>query len=476
MSEKPVITRGTSVTETGERDSATAVVGGHETYPVIEQGVQYETLDIGGGRVKKIPQSAQKARQIVARWYGKGLDDQQVVETTDYIAHDREASMAIVRHMTAYYPELGRMLGRPKFEEDGSFTQDKVKNLDTMLSESSNIEEAKELIHRYFGLVQALWMYGIHDKISNFQINCGINGRGDLIFSGFGEITDDKDRVAKLLQDENWQRADDYLRLPDELKEYYKQTAPHMLSAGNLKRLWRVRLNTSQSTNITEQGISHTEIATPDETAPVLGEGLQFKTLDIGNGRVKKVPQSYNAIKKILTRWNGGEDEGVKKHAQAVVDTRGPALKVVENLVNQHPTIKRLFGNPEFEEDGGYTQDKVVMIEKIFKQGDLEKSKATIDRYIDTIQILLSYGVYHTDTNFLINCGMDSHNKVVISDCLDLTQESADVRKKLAEEQWADSRDFKMLPEELKRYYKQEMRKRLNSKTFDEIWGRSVMA
>jgi hypothetical protein len=212
-----------------------------DVYPIIGQGSQYKVLDTGRGRVKKIPQSVKKARQLFAKWYRTDTDDKRVIEGADHVLHDRETSAAIVRHLTHYYGDIKHVLGNPRFDNDGSYKQDKITSMEDVLA-SVESGEAMKLIDNYFALVQTLWMYGIHDKISNFQTSCGLDRHGNVMLADFGEITNDKETAARLLADENWRNADDYQRLPDDLRHYYKSQARVALRSKNFESLWEARI------------------------------------------------------------------------------------------------------------------------------------------------------------------------------------------------------------------------------------------
>lgn len=199
----------------------------------INQGWQY-TVYMSGHRVKKVPHSREKIKQILLRrdtQYKQG----ELEALVDRIVRERDKSIARLQEM-----KIDRsMLGDPVFLEDGSFYQNRSVTLRDKLDElNEDIEGRHKIIEEYVKFIIKCWKYGFSERTYNLTKNNAYNSNG-VILIDLGEITFSKKDVAKDIKEKRWLKSWSFLNdLDPELKEYYKQETKRSLTTENLEKYW----------------------------------------------------------------------------------------------------------------------------------------------------------------------------------------------------------------------------------------------
>lgn len=204
----------------------------------IDQGVQYKVYEVGDNKVKKVPQSRKDTESIYLNW---GEDKKTAKAKAEVAIQDRELGEKKVKELIHKYPGLAPWLANPRFEADGSHTQDKV-NVIYNLFKGMETDEAKDLIDDYLDTIMSLWTYGLSDKVFNFSINFGVDDVGDVVMIDFGEIDTDKAKVIEAIKNKKWTESWAVRNLPDELRHHFNQTAREKLTAQRLDSLWQKSL------------------------------------------------------------------------------------------------------------------------------------------------------------------------------------------------------------------------------------------
>src|SRR6476469_897426 len=100
------------------------------------------------------------------------------------------------------------------------------------------------------------------------------------------------------------------------------------------------------------------------EPYELIGQGGQYQVFDMGNGRVKKVPQTFDASFDVIGHWHDGPIEEQREYVQRVLESRTAGAAHVERVIKRRPEAASFFGNPTFNRDGSIEQDKVVPLGK----------------------------------------------------------------------------------------------------------------
>lgn len=212
----------------------------------IGKGWQYTVYDLGNGRVQKRKYS--KFFQFLHIYLdllgtGNFFVFMEAWRERKRVEDDEKSSMQYLQNI-ANILDWG-ILGNPKFIETGIYEQDKVTPLD-IIFEKVSIQEGKEIIDKYLKLMYRTWEYGFSDKIFNFTINNGLNERGEIIQLDFGELTSDKEKMRRLINEKRWLKRASCQNFPEgELKEYYRKIMDPETMLKKLDELWRTKLQKS---------------------------------------------------------------------------------------------------------------------------------------------------------------------------------------------------------------------------------------
>lgn len=199
-------------------------------------GAQYKVVDTHDGRVRKLPLTPAESQAVVESWYAPAKAPAEDL-ATDYRQLALE-SCANVQTLLGRYPALRPSFGNPVFEGNGVYTQDKVPLLGEALAHSS-LQDGKKLVDRFIELVLLHWNYGISERVFNCTINNGVARDNTIVLLDFGEITTDKQQVARAIAAQTWLHSMSYTRdLPRQLKTYYQHSLADRLTLQTLEAHW----------------------------------------------------------------------------------------------------------------------------------------------------------------------------------------------------------------------------------------------
>lgn len=184
---------------------------------------------------------------------------------------------------------------------------------------------------------------------------------------------------------------------------------------------------------------------------------------------VIKTPKTTNEIRKKIS-----------KHYKNKNDLEEKIKKLKKYWKNSIKIVKsgkiplELLAYPQFIEGGRIKQKKVKMLyekfNELMKNNKLAEAKRLVDKVIDFIILLWSYGVHEITFKFYTEMGLLDGN-VVLVDIGELTDNEEKVREQLIKgnKKLEDLRRFhhnKVLD-----YYQQQIKKRLTVDTLDKVWG-----
>ena len=208
---------------------------------LIGQGAQYNVFDTADGRVLKRPLTQVETFEVVKSWYDEGGVPHEKL-TLDYTASAITACTTI-RPRVEYSPQLSALLGHPQFARGAEYTQDKVRLVGELLATSSEAD-SRAIIDSYIQCIIDLWSFGLADRVYNPTINNGVNDEGHVILIDFGEVTFEKQTVAKRITKRRWLKAWSYNHdIPEHLREYYAEQMKARLTLDALEDVWGQRLN-----------------------------------------------------------------------------------------------------------------------------------------------------------------------------------------------------------------------------------------
>lgn len=201
----------------------------------------------------------------------------------------------------------------------------------------------------------------------------------------------------------------------------------------------------------------------------LIAYGWQYKVFDLENGRVRKIKLSgLVQYFKILSQLPFQFFKTYKEQ-QRVNQMEKEANNYI--LLILAPAIQPLLGNPIFIDESNYEQDKVTIVEEIFKNSSFDQQKQVIEEYIDLIYKTWKYGFSDCVFNFTVNNGVDKDGKVIQLDFGEITTEKEKVTSMIQNKRWLKSFSYRILSEDLKEYYSKIMSERLNYSELNRLWA-----
>jgi hypothetical protein len=195
----------------------------------LGSGFYYKVYDLGNGRVtKKETTFFHKVLSLIKFYY------------IFFFAHFdliRDAHTRIKESFTLI-PYAGYLFGNPTVVGEYEYEQDKVILLKNYFSTHS-FEENKVVCQKYVALVLETWEYGFSDIVYNFGLNAGLNARSECILIDFNEITLNKEKMRKDIQQKKWKRQHSTVFMRSrELKAYVKDLFETTLTEQMLDTIW----------------------------------------------------------------------------------------------------------------------------------------------------------------------------------------------------------------------------------------------
>lgn len=212
----------------------------------------------------------------------------------------------------------------------------------------------------------------------------------------------------------------------------------------------------------------------------LLGHGAQYKVYDLGD-RVKKVPNTFEEAVAVLLRWGYSRIETTQEIEQRAIELLKQRDQAVQ-FFRQRSIDLSLLGNPVFQEDGSYLQDRVTALgaylhdaskgDDVSQSGLVSRAHSIIDRYIDALYAHWNNGFADIVYNVTANNGVTDDGHVILFDFGEMAFSKERVAHDIHEERWTRSWSFtrdKNL-KGVKGYYAQQMAQRVTLEQFEHYW------
>lgn len=183
---------------------------------------------------------------------------------------------------------------------------------------------------------------------------------------------------------------------------------------------------------------------------------------------VIKTPKTKEQIRKKISKHYKNKNELEVKIKKLKIDWKN-SIKIIKS--GKVPL--NLVAYPEFIEGGKIKQKRVEMLEeefnKFMKNKNFKKTKKLVDKVIDFIITLWSYGVHEITFKFYTEMGL-LDGKIVLVDIGELTDSKELVKKQLLKgnkklEDLRQHHHDKVLD-----YYQDQIKKRLTVNLLDKVW------
>jgi hypothetical protein len=202
-----------------------------------------------------------------------------------------------------------------------------------------------------------------------------------------------------------------------------------------------------------------------------IGRGWQYDVYDSGNGRVLKKP--YSRVSRFLRifRQSGEFSLRMARDEMTRVDRDGRAA---EEFVSSHRVDRALLGNPKFNPDGSYEQDKTIVFEKAWESASTERRKEMLRAYTELIHATWRDGFADRIFNFSVNNGFDVLGRLIQIDFGEMALSREKVEHNIRNKRWQKSYSYLSLtPPDMKSYYEQLMDAEITLENLERYWGKA---
>lgn len=194
-----------------------------------------------------------------------------------------------------------------------------------------------------------------------------------------------------------------------------------------------------------------------------IGQGWQYTTYDLGNGRVLKKfhswPKAYFVILRDIFPFN---KDSFFEIPSFIKDAKGKADKSFE-ILKRVNIPQEWMANPRFINKYDFEQDKVIPLHEVFKNLDSEGIKKIIDLFIEFNLNLLNLGVIDKGFNITKNYGINNEGQVVLIDIGELFDDKELINKQFKDRGWYHSYVGGCIKdEEAREYFISEMDRNFN--------------
>lgn len=167
-----------------------------------------------------------------------------------------------------------------------------------------------------------------------------------------------------------------------------------------------------------------------------IGEGWQYATYDLGNGRVfKKFHSFFGLYWVILKDVYPFRDDPIWEVPGFVRSSKRKALHSFEIL-----KAKRIpdawLGNPKFLQGLNYEQDKAQPLHDVFRKANTVRIKSLIDAFIAFSKQLFEKGIIDKSFNITKNYGLNEKGEMILIDIGELFDDPQRIRKQLLDRIW----------------------------------------
>lgn len=191
-----------------------------------------------------------------------------------------------------------------------------------------------------------------------------------------------------------------------------------------------------------------------------LGEGWQYTTYDLGNGRVLKKYHSWLKafwqIFKTIFPFQNDPPWNIPKFIRDMDRKTKESFRIL----NEYNVPPAWVGNPRFLESFDFEQDKVKPIHDVFREVDGERGKQIIDQFIEFNKACLDIGFIDKSFNITKNFGINSNGDIVLIDIGELYDDPVQVQHQLEIRVWEKDYNAGCIQDnELREYFITQMAK-----------------
>ena len=170
-----------------------------------------------------------------------------------------------------------------------------------------------------------------------------------------------------------------------------------------------------------------------------IGEGWQYKTYDLENGRVlKKFHSIFGIYWIILKDIFPFRDDSIWEIPSFARSSKIKALHSFK-IVKAGKIPLAWLGNPIFLHGLDYEQDKARPLHEVFEKLEFGSQKAIIDKFIDFNWILLQKGVIDKSFNITKNFGLNNVGEIILIDIGELFDDPQKIKKQLQNRAWSEN-------------------------------------
>jgi|SRR3989338_223100 len=167
-----------------------------------------------------------------------------------------------------------------------------------------------------------------------------------------------------------------------------------------------------------------------------IGEGWQYTTYDLGNGRVLKkfhsLPKIYWVILKDIFPFH--DDPLYKLPGFARASKR--KAKASFEILKKKSIPPASIGNPKFLENLDYEQDKARPLHNVFEKSDTATIKSIVDQFIILNKQLLEKGIIDKSFNITKNYGINEAGELILIDIGELFDSLERIRNQIIRRAW----------------------------------------
>ena len=202
--------------------------------------------------------------------------------------------------------------------------------------------------------------------------------------------------------------------------------------------------------------------------------GWQVNVEYEGDYVIKTLKTPKEIKKKIAKHFErSGELKKLDNKIKALLSDWQEAVSIVKSGV----VPLDLLANPEFLGDNKVKQQKVVMLSEVFQdlvsKGEMSKAKKLVDKVIDFIITLWTFGVHEKTFKFYTEMGLLNDN-IVLVDFGELTDKKEKVIKQITKDNKKLEKLRKYHHDKILDYYQEQIRKRLTVDTLEKNWGKAL--
>ncbi|MDO8408389.1 MAG: hypothetical protein Q7S95_04160 [bacterium] len=190
----------------------------------------------------------------------------------------------------------------------------------------------------------------------------------------------------------------------------------------------------------------------------VLGQGWQYTTYDLGNGRVLKkfhpLFKSYWVILKQVFPFQNDWPWQIPTFSRHMKE------KAVESfrILKRHTIPLAWLGNPVFLNEFDFEQDKVRPLHDVLSGMSVDEAKKLIDDFVGFITKLLQFGVIDKSFNITKNYGLTDGGQLILLDIGELLDEPTAVEHQLMSPVWSKPYVAGCIEDaEVRRYFLEQM-------------------